>query len=255
MQTDDPIHVWLPLIGSTVFIGLLSTVPLPLLLLLPVLGAMAFAMQTQVFHTRSLAKSFWLTTYLRPDSPIRQFLMASTLLRWIAVAIAIPLAIVTYISVYSYDLWDCLAVATGIYGARIVHGKISAPIDANLAEHLTELAHLRVYYWLAVFAVLFALALSSVAKGFFSDYSQATSDQLATQTIETVKHPVKFFQHCVRTLRYSEFQLLRVRDINGWPYGLLIYFFFLVPNALPAFGLVTLYSGSERLSKAWVNNE
>jgi hypothetical protein len=165
--------------------------------------------------------------------------MGSTLLRWIAASVAVPLAIVTYISVYGYDLWDCLAVAIGIYGARLLHGQISAPIDANLAEHLTELAHLRVYYWLAVVAVLAALALSSVAKGFFSDYSQATSDQLATQTIETVKHPVKFVQHCVRTLRYSELQLLRVRDINGWPYGWLIYFFFLVPNALPAFGVGT----------------
>ena len=255
MQTDDPIQAWLPLIGSTIFIGLLSSLPLPLLLLLPVLAAITFVMQAQVFHTRSLAKSFWLTTYLRPDSPIRQLLMTSTLMRWIAVAIALPLALVTYISVYGYDLWDCFAVAIGIVVARLIHGKISAPIDANLAEHLIELAHLRIFYWLSILTVLAALALSSVAKGFFTDYSQATSDQLATQTIETVKHPVKFVQHCVRTLRYSEFQLLRVRDINGWPYGWLIYLFFLVPNALPAFGLVTLYCGGERLTNAWLNNE
>lgn len=130
---------------------------------------------------------------------------------------------------------------------NLVHQQISAPIDTNLVEHLAELAHLRVFYWFAVVIVLLSLALSNVTKGFFEDYSQKTSDQLATQTIETVKHPVRFVQHCVRTLRYSEYQLLRVRDINGWPYGWLIYFFFLVPNAIPAFGLVILYTGGERI--------
>jgi len=251
METDDAFRLWLPLIGSTVFIGLLSTVPLPLLLLLPVLAGITFAMQTQVYHTHTLAKSFWINTYLRADSPIRQFVMGTMLLRWIAVVVSIPLAVVTYITVYGYDLWDCLAIAIGIYIARWIHQRIARPIDANLAEHLTELAHIRVHYWLAVVAVLLMLAFSSVAKGLFTDYSQATSDQLATQTIETVKHPVRFVQHCVRTLRYSELQLLRIRDINRWPYGWLIYFFFLVPNALPAFGLVTLYSGGERLAHHW----
>lgn len=121
METDDALQTWLPLIGSTVFIGFLSSIPLPLLLLLPIIAAMTYAMQEQVFHTRSLAKTFWLTTYLRPESPIRQFLVGVSLLRWIAIAISIPLAIVTYITVYSYDLWDCFAVAVGIYVARLVH--------------------------------------------------------------------------------------------------------------------------------------
>lgn len=254
MNTDDPLDIFIPLIASTVFICLLSTVPLPLFLLVIVIGTMTFVMQTQVYHTRSLAKEFWLSVYLRPDSPVRELLMGVTLLRWIAVAIAAPLAIVTYITVYGYDLWDCLAVAFGIAVARLIHTSISAPINANLAEHLTELAHLRVQYWLAIVAVLSGLAFISVAKGLFSDYSQFTSDQLATQTIEAVKHPVKIVQHCARTLRYSELQLLRIRDINGWPYGWLMYFFFLIPNALPAFGLVTLYSGAERLAKEWIKD-
>lgn len=248
-------QAWIPLIGSTVFIGLLSTMQLPLLLLLLVLATIVFIMQTQLFHTRTLAKSFWLKTYLRQESPIWEILNGSALLRWIAIAIALPLSLVTYVSVYSYDLWDCCAVAAGIYIARLIHRRISAPLDANLAEHLIELAHIRIYYWFAILAVLTALGTASIAKGAFSDYSNSTSDELATHTIETIKHPVIIVQHCVRTLYYSDLQLLRVRDINGWPYGWLIYLFFLIPNAIPAFGLVTLYAGGERLCKNWTQDD
>ncbi len=256
MASHDPIALWLPLVGSTLFIVLivlLSTIPFPLCVLLPVLLAIVFVMHVQVFHTRSLAKAFWISTYLRRDSPIRAFLATSSLLRCLAIAISVPLAAVTYIAVFSYDLWDCLAVSMAIYAARLAHSSVSAPLDANLAEHLVELAHIRVYYWFAILLVLTALAAASIGKGFTSDYSSFTGDQLATEVITTVKHPVRIVQHCSRTLRYSELQLLRVRDIirvhdiNGGLYGWLIYLFFLVPNALPAFGLVTLYSGFERL--------
>ena len=247
MASHDPIALWLPLVGSTLFIVLLSTIPFPLFVLLPVLLAIVFVMHVQVFHTRSLAKAFWISTYLRRDSPIRAFLVTSSLLRWLAIAISVPLAVVTYIAVFGYDLWDCLAISMAIYAARLAHSSVSAPLDANLAEHLVELAHIRVYYWFAILLVLTALAAASIGKGFTSDYSSSTSDQLATEVITTVKHPVRIVQHCSRTLRYSELQLLRVRDINGGLYGWLIYLFFLVPNALPAFGLVTLYSGFERL--------
>jgi len=247
MHWDTPLAFWLPLVGSTVFVVLLSTIPIPWFILLPVLLAITFVMHVQVFHTRSLAKAFWISTYLRHDSPIREFLLTSYLLRWLAVGISLPLSVITYVAVFGYDLWDCLAVCIGVYAARVAHRSISAPLDANLAEHLVELAHIRVYYWFAILFVLASLALASVAKGFTSDYSSATSDQLASEVISTVKHPVRIVQHCSRTLRYSELQLLRVRDINGGVYGWLIYLFFLVPNALPAFGIVTLYSGFERL--------
>jgi len=141
-----------------------------------------------------------------------------------------------------------MAVSAAIFAAKHVHAKLSSPVDANVAEHLVELAHIRIYYWFSIFFVLGALALVSIAESFATDYSRTTGDQIATQTIEEIKHPVRFIRHCSRTLRFSELQLLRVRDINGWPYGWLIYLFFLIPNALPAFGLVTLFAGLERLA-------
>ncbi len=250
MEPDDATRLWLPLVGSTIFIYLLSTLPLPLLALIPVLAAITYAMQAQVYHTRTLAREFWIAIYLRDGSPIRRFLVGTSLLRWIAVGASIPLAVITYIVVYSYDVWDCIAVAAGIYSARVVHTQLAKPIDANVADNLTELARIRVHYWLAIFAVILSLIVSSVAKGISSDYSQATSDQIATHVIDSVKHPVKIIESCVRTLKYFDMQLLRVRDINRRPYGWLIYAFFLLPNALPAYGLVTLYSGVERIANA-----
>jgi len=57
METVDPLKLWLPLLGSTIFICLLSTLPLQLILLLPVFAAMTSAMLAQLFHIRSLAKA------------------------------------------------------------------------------------------------------------------------------------------------------------------------------------------------------
>lgn len=246
MERNDPFRIWAPLVGSTIFVCLLSTIRLPLFLLIPVLAAMTYLMQVQIFHNRSLARSFWLTTYLKHDSPIREILNGSVFLHWIAVIIAIPLAFITYVTVFGYSLFDCILVSVAVFTAREIHKRLSAPIDRNLSENLVELAHLRIYYWLAISFVVASLAISSLAEGMFVDYSSITSDQIATETVDSIKHPFTFVQHCARTLKYSELQLLRIRDINGWPYGWLIYFFFLVPNVLPAFGLVTMYAGLQQ---------
>ncbi|MEQ8835794.1 MAG: hypothetical protein RID07_03220 [Lacipirellulaceae bacterium] len=111
---------------------------------------------------------------------------------------------------------------------------------------MLELAHLKVYYWIAIICTLGCLATISIAKGFSTDYSGYSSNSIATQVIEEIKHPVEFLQHCSRTIRFSELQLLRIRDIVGLPYGWVLYMFFLIPNALPAFGLVTLFEGVGR---------
>jgi len=238
---------WLSVIATAIAVVLLSSVPLSAWLLVPTIAMMAALMQVQIFHTRQLAKSFWLSTYLRTDSPVRNYVRRSALLRLLAIGIAIPLSILTYITVYSYGISDCIAISISIVAAKRIHAAISKPVDDNIADHLVELAHIRIYYWLSIILVLVGLALASVLRSFSIDYSNATGDQIATIVIDEIKHPVKFVQHCVRTLRYSELQVLRVRDINGWPYGWLIYVFFLFPNALPAFGLVTLYAGCERI--------
>ena len=226
MERDDPFRIWAPLVGSTIFVCLLSTIRLPLLLLLPVLAAMTYLMQVQIFRNRSLARSFWLTTYLKHDSPIREILDGSVFLHWLAVLIAIPLACITYVTVFGYSLFDCILVSVAVFTARGIHKHLSAPIDRNLSENLVELAHLRIYYWLAISFVIAALAISSLAEGMLADYSTITSDQIATKTVDSIKHPVTIVQHCARTLKYSELQLLRIRDINGWPWGWYILFLF-----------------------------
>lgn len=236
-------------VASTIGILLLSYVPLPFYLLIPVLGALVYFMHLQVFYTRTLAREFWISTYLRDESPIRTFLRTTKWLRLISVALCIPLALATYIVIFSYDFIDCIAISAAVFVASTIHKKLSRPVDTNIAERLTELTHVRVFYWFAVILVLCFIALTSVAKGIATDHSASTSNEIATETIDGVKHPVLIVRHCVRTLRYFELQMLRIRDLNGWPYGWLIYFFFLIPNALPAYGLVTLFSGIDRQIK------
>lgn len=236
-------------VASTIGILLLSFVPLPAYLLILVLGALVYLMHLQVFHTRTLAREFWISIYLRDESPIRTFLQTTRWLRLISIVFCIPLAIATYIVLLSYDFIDCIAISAAVFTASSIHQKLARPVDTNIAERLTELTHVRVFYWFAVILVLCFIALTSVVKGVATDHSASTSNEIATETIDGVKHPVLIVRYCVRTLRYFELQMLRIRDLNGWPYGWLIYFFFLIPNALPAYGLVTLFAGIDRQIK------
>ena len=241
---------WIPLVVTSAIIFVLSALPLPLWILLAALLCIALLMQLQIFHVRLLAKQFWLSNYLRPESPLRQYLRRTLLLRFIAVALSLPLAIITYITVFSYEIWDCVAVIVAIILARCIHLWLSYPVDENIADHLVELTHIRIFYWLSIVSIVGAIAVVSVVSGLTNEYSSVTSYELAFETIDEIKHPVRIVRHCARTIRYFELQLLRVRDIAGWPYGWIIYFFFLIPNALPAFGLVTLFSGVERFLKS-----
>lgn len=228
--------------------------PLPLWLCLSAIALLSGLMQHQLFYTRKLARQFWLSVYLRPTGGLHQLLSRTVLLRWLCFAIAVPLSMVTYISIYSYRWGECLAIAIGILLARYIHETIAKPVDSNIAGHLAELAHLRIFYWLSVTLVLASLASAGLIRSLWTDHSELTPDQIATQVIGDVHHPVRIVQHCVRTLNYGELQILRVRDTVGWPYGWLIYLFFLAPNAIPAFGLVTIYSGSERIYKNLCSN-
>ena len=82
------------------------------------------------------------------------------------------------------------------------------------------------------------------------DYSEKTALEVADEVIGTTNHNVKSIQHCLRTLRFFDLELLRVRDrVNAtpWPFGWAIYLFFLIPNAIPAYGMVALFSGARRL--------
>jgi hypothetical protein len=247
LHKDFPFNEkWFPLAVTVALITLLSTIPLWWILLIPTILAIAFVMQTQILHTRRLAKQFWLSNYLREDSPLHRLLKQSYLLPLIAWIIAIPLAVVTYVTVYCYDLLDCCAVGVAIAGATEIHRRLSNAMSDNIAEHLVELTKIRVHYFLAIVFVLFALGLTSIAKSIFMVHSELTSDAIATRTIAEIKHPAKLVQDCARTLRYSELQLLRIRDINSGWIGWVIYLFFLIPNGLPAFGLVTFFTGMER---------
>jgi len=224
----------------------LSYVPLWWIILVPVVLGMAYMMQVQILHTRALSRHFWLTTYLRKDRPIYQYLRNSMLLPWIAWAIAVPLAAVTYVTVFCYDFVDCLAIFSALAAAFLIHRRFTEMMEVNVSSQLVELASIRFRYFVSVTLVLACLAAGSIAKSGFTNYADMTSDAIASQTISEIKHPAKLVQHCARTLRYSELQLLRIRDINGGLIGWMIYLFFLVPNALPAFGLVTFFSGIER---------
>ncbi len=237
----------LPLAVTTVVLALLSSIPFERWVLVPILAAMAGFIFVQVLHTRQLAKSFWLSTYLRPDSPIHKLVNRSYFLWVLSALITIPLTFVTYVALYGYGFWECFAIGIALLGAKSFQACALSPIDSNVASHLVELAKVRVFFWIAILLILSGLATTSIIKGFGSDYSKTTADEMATTVIKEIKHPVRVVRHCTRVMRFSELQLLRIRDILGWPYGWCIYLFFLIPNAVPALGLVSLFAGLDRV--------
>lgn len=200
---------------------------------------------------RQLARTFWLSNYLRSDSPIRKYLQGSLFLRVLSMVVSLFLAVITYLAIFGYHWLECVAFSAAILAAKRIHSAISTPIDANIAEHLVEWTHIRIFFWISISFVLLTLIISNITVTYSTDHSQLTADQIADKTINGLQHPVKAVQHIVRTVRYMDLQLLKARDTMvksfGWQYGWSVYFFFLIPNALPAFGLVSMFCGVERV--------
>ncbi len=229
------------------WIFVMAFMPLSLWLLIPAVFLTAVVMQTQLFQGQKLERRFWVKVYLREGSWLSNFLQGRTQFMWMTtMLLSFIVAVLTIVYLYSYDWIDCAFVAGAMVSTLYLHAKLSKALRGNVSGLLLELAHIRVYYWLGIVLVVAAIGISSVVKGGADNYSELTSNDIAARAIADVKHPVEFVRHCARIFYYTDMQLLRIRDIVGWPYGWIIYAIFLIPNTLPAFGVVTMFLGISR---------
>jgi len=246
-DVDASVAPWVPVGVVWLIVTVLSIFALHWFFLIPCLILLSYLIWRQILLMQLLQRRFWLDTYLKPTSSIRKWLRGKKVLQCIALVAAVPLAVITYIALYTYSWLDCLFLGGAIACAVALQRLFVRPVDSHIAGHLSELVYQRIFTTIAVLLVLFGLALASVTKGLSEDHADLSSDEMATRVIDEYKHPVLFVRHCARTVRYCELWLLKVRDINGWPYGWGIYFFFLCPNAIPAYGVVTAFRTIETI--------
>lgn len=244
-----------PIITTSLGLMGIGYFPVPWWGLLLILIALACLMQIDLFQRRLVAREFWLNTYLRPESRLREWLQRTRFLKALSFAIAIALSLVVYVYNYSFVLTDVIAIASALAVAAVTHQRLTPGIDSNIAQAFTRSTHDRVFHWFAVVLVVLFLAMATLIRGLNVDYSSATASDIADQTIAEVKHPVAWVKYAVRALIFFELESIRIRDQIGWPLGWLVYLFLLIPNAFAAYGIVSLYGGIKRLFDSGVDHE
>jgi hypothetical protein len=187
------------------------------------------------------------STALSPGSNLRSYLDGQKFIPVVSMLITVPIAFITYVTVCSYDWPDLLTILAIVLLTEAVHSVVLPFMVENLSEHYLDIAKMRLFVWISVVSVVLGLATSRAVKDFSNDYSKMTASESALIVKEEVYHEVRPIRHCLRALKYFDVMQLRVRDqvnIDNWPYGWLIYFFLLIPNAIPALGIVAIFSGT-----------
>jgi len=199
-----------------------------------------------LFTIQKLNREFLLKTYLKQEGPIYEFLKNRMLL-----TVGIPLfsslttSFLAYVDLLCMSLMDMIIVSISYYIGRWFVITASKPIKANLNNNLVELVSLRITLLVSVILMVACIAGLALIHGIQKDYSELTADEMATQIIAEHKHPVKLIRDITRTIKYSELQLLRIRDSIGGKYGWAIYLLFLIPHALPAVGFACFFLNLE----------
>lgn len=235
-----------PLAATTVLL-LLALVPLGVLSAIAVVATMLLLIQGQVFRTRMLARRFCLTTYLRQDSPLYRFFESNASMRLIAFLFAIPLSVLTYVAVFSSGALGVLTIAGCIGVGIAVRKLVLGHLRRNAPEHLVDLLLDRIFRWTSMCVIVVGLTLLHIIESRSADHSVLIAPDIADRIVEEVKHPIRPFLDSARAMMYLDLQLLRVRDLLGWPRGWIVYLYFVIPNALPGVGATLIFLAFENI--------
>lgn len=246
-RSNEIMSRWASLLAGSEIAIVLTSVPMTPLFLIPTLTLLAYLIRAQVLAESLMVKQMWLSKYLRPTSPLRYFVESSSLIRIFSWAIAIILSVVTYIGVYSYEMWEVFGIILGLVALVVLHSEFSHLIDDNIAPSISNVIQFRFLRWLAVVFAVTGLLTAKVIHESGIDYTHATADQIASEVILASNHPVKSVQHCIRAIDYIDRELIRIRDNLPLPFGWLIYVALLLPNTVPVIGCVYLFMGIEQV--------
>lgn len=236
----------LGLAATAIGLFALRLASLPGLLFFPLLAVLTGLIYFDLAEKFSFQRRLLADVYLRQESSFAGLLRQPSNLRYVLVAPASVLAFITYVAIYSSSAAEWIAICGGLVLAQVLVSQLRPLLNKNFADPFSELYARRLFIGSAVILVLIGIALGTLVTSVWSDHSTASARSNADLTIKEVKHRTKLVRHCVRTKRFLDLELLRVRDIQGWPYGWAIFFYFLIPNAVPAVGVVSLY-GSAKL--------
>ena len=234
----------LGLIAIGVIMAIINLIPVPGFLVIIAIVNLAYLAFPALHLERSIQRKYWLDVYLKSNSPIYVFLKKRTqIINIFSLFASLLFGVIAYISICHFSLFECMLIVCSLWAAFQFDSLIASQIDSHASFNVASILRVRTFYFVAGVLVLFSLVAAGFFGNFSLDYSEKTADQLASEVIASCKHPCDYVRHYVRTLHYCELQLLRVRDIVGFPLGWIIYIFFLIPNILPAFAITAVYLG------------
>jgi hypothetical protein len=240
------------LIWTLILLVVLHSISVPWWLFVPIQIGLSWLIFTYLIERASFKQRMLLDVYVRPESSVRKVLASpSVSIQVVLAGVAFVLAFITYVSTYAASYLELLVTCGMIAGAECLRQIWEPMLRCHLVDTFRESYARTIFSGSAVLLILLGLALTTLFESLRVDYSNATALSIANETIESVKHNTKFVRHFIRTVRYFELELLRIRDAMGWPFGWAVFLFFLLPNAIPAAGAVAIYGAAKLLVKQW----
>jgi hypothetical protein len=221
----------------------IAKTPAPWYLLLILLGLMYHISFQYMSDCAVFQRRLWLDLYLLPNSAWRSRLTQTQVLRAVAAVAAAVLTIATYLALYAEAFHTVVSITGMIAAADFICRRFYHHLTDNLVSTYAEISRRRLSASVAIAFVLIGLLFTRLYESVSTDYSDETARSIARKTIDDVKHPVIIARHWKRTVRYYDLTLLRIRDTLGWPAGWIVYIAFLIPNAISATGVYSLYRG------------
>jgi hypothetical protein len=209
-------------------------------------GGVACLVYRSLFAGRQAAKAHFLHTFLKRDSVLHQILAGNV---WTSVTSTIGslvLVAIAYIVIQTYSWMDIVAIAcasaVGLFVSQVVGYLATDSLRTNVSTLLLD--HIRRRAVLIL--VLVAVILTTIAQDSVSQWGRLTDAQLEARIKQEVQHPVLYIQQATRALTYFNVEIVRARDSKYcYPYGWIVYLFFLTPNTIPLYGIVCIYLGCD----------
>ena len=199
-----------------------------------------------LFAFRQKAKAHFLHTFLKNDSVLYRLLNGKTWSIVTSVVGSFLLTVVAYIVVQTYSGLTVAAIACASAAALFVSQIFGCLATDSLRENVSKLLLDRVRRGTMLLFVLLAVIVATIAEDGMSQQGELTTTMLEQKIKQEVRHPILYVQRATRIVTYFNLEIVRVRDREDfYPFGWIIYFFFLTPNAIPLYGVVGVFLGCD----------
>jgi len=188
-------------------------------------------------------KQRWLDVYLLHNSPARHFLSGSTATHIKAAIAVIVLAPMAYIACFSYEWLEILGITSCMAIAMATAAYVRRMLSDQIVSARLGLICINTFLAVGVLASTTVLAAIKLVRD-SSVITVEITDEAIVEEVKKVHHPVHGMEILLRGQKAFELYLLKAKGTLPDGVGILLYFFFFLPAALPLVAVAYTFGGT-----------